>query len=61
MNNFDKLAALLADGMWHSERSLYNNLGFPEWFHTTVGGMVRQGLIQERFDPWGGVFYRMNP
>jgi len=59
MNETDKVAALLADGVWHSEKSLYNALNCPGWFYATLRKMRNQGLIEKQHDPFGLTWWRL--
>ena len=58
MSEINKVAAVLADGVWHSEKALYNALGCPGWFHSTLRSMATQGLIEKQYDPWGVTWWR---
>lgn len=59
MTETDKIAAELADGVWHSERSLYNALGCPTWFHGTLRKMRTGGFIECMYDPFGQTYWRL--
>lgn len=58
MSNRDELAAVLADGQWHSERSLFGAVDWPSWFHHELRQMAKAGLIKHMYDPWGDTWWK---
>ena len=59
MTERDEIAAVLADGQWHTERQLFAAVDWPSWFHYELREMHKQGLIKSMFDPWGDTLWRM--
>jgi hypothetical protein len=59
MTEADQVAAVLADGVWHSERSLFNDVGCPEWFYATMRKMGDKKLVEKQYDPWGVTWWRL--
>lgn len=58
MTERDEIAAVLADGHWHSERSLFGAVDWPSWFHHTIRQMTKEGVIVCQYDPFGETWYR---
>ena len=58
MTERDEIAAVLADGQWHTERSLFGAVDWPAWFHATIRAMTKEGVITCQHDPFGETWYR---
>jgi hypothetical protein len=58
MSRQNQIAAILADGQWHTERSLFGDLDWPSWFHHELRQMQKAGLIQHMHDPWGDTWWK---
>ena len=58
MSRRDQIAAVLADGQWHTERSIFGAVDWPSWFHSEMRKMAKDGLIKHMYDPWGQNWWR---